>query len=442
MRILRLVSFLFVLAPAAAFAQAQRVSAANITKLEQARDKKPNDVKALRALGIAYYKNDRFADARTVLERARTVDPRDGVVALYIGLSAERVNDFAGAKMAYETYLATGKSGGAKSDVEKRLAAIERQALQQESRLAVQREQQLATQRVANTVAVLPFEYTGDSNYSALSRGMADLIITDLGLVPSIRLLERDRVQAMFSEIALSQTGAVDRATQLRSGRLLQAERLVTGRIAYSPATVTYNAQATNVATTQPQGQIATVSGPLNQLFQQERQLVEGLMRNMGINITPQLLAQLNRRPTQNLQAFLAYSRGLVASDAGRLEEAANFFDNARTLDPGFSAAALKATEARAAVQGQTVTAGTIESNLRGNESAVVASAERGSTAATNDALGSTLGNVLADVNPSGADAIGRPAQTTASTRDAVASTTAAETTARTGTVTLIIRRP
>jgi hypothetical protein len=271
---------------------------------------------------------------------------------------------------------------------------------------------------------------------------MADLIITDLGLVSSIRLLERDRVQAIVSEIALSQTAAVDQTTAVRSGRLLQAERLVLGSIVYTPATVTYTAQATNVASGTPQGSGASANGPLNTLFEREKQLVFALIQNMGITLTAEQRAAINRRPTQNMQAFLAYSRGLVASDAGRLDEAANFFDNARTLDPGFGAAAVKASAARAGIQGQTVTAGTIEANLRGTESGVVASAERGGTAATNDALGTTLGNVLADVNPSGADAIGRPAQTTASTRDAVASTTAAEVTARTGTVVLIIRRP
>jgi hypothetical protein len=91
------------------------------------------------------------------------------------------------------------------------------------------------------------------------------------------------------------------------------------------------------------------------------------------------------------------------------------------------------------------VTTARIEASLRGSsEGQVVSAAETGATNRSGgDALGSTLQNVLADVNPSTADAIGRVAVSPAS-RDPQSSATSTDgsTPTRTGTVTIIIKRP
>jgi tetratricopeptide (TPR) repeat protein len=427
-------------------AAAQEVSASAVAKLERERDRRPNDVRALRALGVAYYKNGRFQDARTVLARAVSADSRDGVSALYLGLSAERMNDLGAARLAYTSYLAVGRSGRAKNDVNARLAAIQRLELAAAARDAIAQEQQLA-QRPGppNTIAVLPFNFTGaDAALAPLGRGLADLMVSDLSLVPTLTLLERTRVQVLIDEIQRGQSGRVDPATAARSGRMLQAGRLVLGSITQTPAGLNIVAPTYTVSGAQPQpgSAQAQVSGALSNIFQLQDDLVLEVLVDLGIPATPQQRAAILQRPTENLQAFLAYSRGLVASDAGRLEEAANFFDNARSLDPSFGAAAVRASEARAALQGQSVTPAAIEADLQGAERQVVSSAERGALANTRDMLGTTLSRAIADVNPSPADAIGRAVQTEATARDPVASTTGAEQAARTATIIIIIRRP
>jgi hypothetical protein len=134
-----------------------------------------------------------------------------------------------------------------------------------------------------------------------------------------------------------------------------------------------------------------------------------------------------------------------VASDGGRLDEATTFFDQARALDPGFTAATQRATASRNAQAGQGVTTARIEATLRGSsEGQIVSAAENGATSASRlDSRGSTLQNVLADVNPSAADAIGRVTVTPA-IRDPQSSATATDGSSptRIGTVTIIIRRP
>src|SRR5437870_12216086 len=86
------------LALAAGCASVQLTPQQTIAKLEQQRTADPKAVAVLRALGIQYYKQQRYADARAALTQAATLAPTDGVVALYLGLTAEGMNDVPAAK--------------------------------------------------------------------------------------------------------------------------------------------------------------------------------------------------------------------------------------------------------------------------------------------------------------------------------------------------------
>jgi hypothetical protein len=270
-------------------------------------------------------------------------------------------------------------------------------------------------------------------------------MIADFSKVPGLRLVERERIQAMLDEIALGRSNQVDRATAARSGRLVQAGRLVTGALVVPSAqNIQITATVVPVATPNTARTGGVAGGNLNAIFDFEKEVVLETLDSMRINVPTAIRAEIRgNRPTTNLQAFLSYSRGLVSSDAGRLDEAATFFDQARALDPGFAAAAQQATAARSAAAGQSVTTARIEASLRGSsEGQVVSAAETGATGGGGLDSRGTLQNVLADVNPSTADAIGRASAP--AVRDAQSSSTATDGSSptRTGTVTIIIKRP
>ena len=82
------------------------------------------------------------------------------------------------------------------------------------------------------------------------------------------------------------------------------------------------------------------VEDRLSQLFDWEKGLVFDLIDEMGIVLSEAERREIELIPTEDLQAFLAYSRGVQAEDEGRYGEAAGFFRQAVTIDPGFSAAA------------------------------------------------------------------------------------------------------
>ena len=82
----------------------------------------------------------------------------------------------------------------------------------------------------ANTVAVLYFENKGaQRNLDPLQKGIAEMLITDLSKVKSLRIVERIRMQKMMEELQLGQSGLVDEKSAPRMGKLLGASRLLKG---------------------------------------------------------------------------------------------------------------------------------------------------------------------------------------------------------------------
>jgi tetratricopeptide (TPR) repeat protein len=82
----------------------------SVTRLEQQQKSTPTSAAVNRSLGIAYYKAARYPDARTALETATRLDPKDGTTALYLGLSDEELGDLAAAKAAYSSYITYGRT--------------------------------------------------------------------------------------------------------------------------------------------------------------------------------------------------------------------------------------------------------------------------------------------------------------------------------------------
>src|SRR5207248_111067 len=103
-------------------------------------------------------KQQRFAEARAVLTQAATLAPTDGVVALYLGLSAEGMKDLPAAKAAYSSYLKVGRTQRVRSQLEARLAMMQRRELEDAAKAAVAREATISlTPGSKTTVAVMPF---------------------------------------------------------------------------------------------------------------------------------------------------------------------------------------------------------------------------------------------------------------------------------------------
>jgi len=324
--------------------QLSDVTPQSVPALQAARAQRPDDAMTATRLGVGYFRANQLPEARAVLDSAVQRDPQNGIAAIYAGMTAESQGDFAAARTAYEQFVAVAKTNELRSAARQRLALVDRRELEFSARQALAQEAQLSqTPPEPNTIAVMPFGYTGvNEEVRPLSRGFAQLVVTDLARSRQLRVLERERMQAMLDEMRMSEQGRTDPQTAARSGKLLRAARVVQGSLTDQDNVLRATGAVVdvNTAAVSPGADAAL---PLNRLFDMEKVFVFDLFTSMGITLTDAERAAINQRPTQNLQAFLAWSRGLEAEDRGDFVGAQELYNQASRLDPSFSAAAQSA---------------------------------------------------------------------------------------------------
>jgi TolB-like protein len=417
-----------------------------LVRLERARTTTPRSAPVLRSLGIAYYKNGRLGDARSALDQAVKLDPRDGTAALYLGLTAEAQNDLPVARAAYSSYVEHGRTSRVRRSLEARLAALQRREIEEAAKAQILQEQRLAAVAGApNVVAVMPLSFSGaDSSLKPLERGMAELLTTDLARSSRLTVVERLRIQSLIDEMKLQGSGATDATSNVRAGKMLQAGRLVQGSIVQRGAQLRVDAAVVDVPTTRVAGS-TNDDRALDELLTLEKNIALGLFQQLGVTLTTAERNAIEQRPTRSLAAFLAYSRGLLAEDERRFEDADRFYQNAVQLDPGFAAAQQRSQQTQNIIAGNQVTAQSIESGLAGSvEGRIVQQAVEGYAVGGNE--GSTALSMAADINPSAIGAAATNASgalTSPPLRDPVSAGVGIENPGqRTARIEIVVRRP
>ncbi len=279
-------------------------------------------------------------DTATVVARAALAREPDNVLGpLVIGACQEQADRYDEAVATYSDFAAQHPNARGVAAVRAKAQLALRRAAERTARQALAREAELALQPPQPaTVAVLPLVIAGDSSVQPLSRGLAELITTDLAHIRTLRLLERLQIGMLLDELKLGQSERVDPATAARVGRLLRAERLVQGT-ATIPPQGPVRLSATVVTGTGVVGPVGQVTGPFPRLLDLEKQVVFDLAAQLGLELTQAEREQILRQGPKSLAAFLAYSRGLEAMDRGDYGAAARHFRSAAHADPGFQAA-------------------------------------------------------------------------------------------------------
>ena len=224
----------------------------------------------------------------------------------------------------------------------------------QSARAALTHEAELSTQPAQPaTLAVLPLTVSGDSIYQPLSRGLAELMTTDLALVRSLRLVERLQVGALLDEMKLGQTTKVDPATAARMGHMLRAERMVQG-VATISKTAPVQLSAALVSADGSVRAGSQVNGSFKALLDLEKRLVFDVAAGLGIQLTDAERQRILAQGPKNLTAFLAYSDGITALDRGDYQAATRAFSASVRADPSFGAAqqGLQTSQTAPSVQG------------------------------------------------------------------------------------------
>lgn len=323
-----------------------------VARLEREISQNPADSAARRDLGAIYVRTGRPAKGYERLQEALRRGLEDPKTLFYLGVAREKTGRTGAAFRLYERYEEVPEDSPYRSLLQGRYESLLRERVRQEVAQRFEREEQLTRREISpSTVAVLPLAYQGgNERFAPLSRGLSEMISVDLATVSRITVVERLRLQAILDELKLSQSNFVDPSTAPRSGLLLGAGRLVGGGFAVREGeTVDVDVTLAQLRQDTTRAEVESHSGALGRLFDLERELVFGVLRRLGIergDLTAEELAEIGRAPTRDLQAFLAYSRGLLEEDAGNFEAATEAYRQARRQDPSFQEAAAREQQA------------------------------------------------------------------------------------------------
>jgi len=176
------------------------------------------------------------------------------------------------------------------------------------------------------TVAVLYFDYDGkDADLAALRKGLAQMLISDLLGTPTIRVVERQRLQEILDELKLQATSKIEQATAVKAGKLLGARYLVLGGYFDVKGTFRADARVVDVETGKVVFSIGA-TGKADDFLTLEQKLsgeLGGYFAKLpAVPAVPAVKPQTNRQPAKppaalKVATLVEYGKALEAMDAG-----------------------------------------------------------------------------------------------------------------------------
>lgn len=189
-----------------------------------------------------------------------------------------------------------------------------------------------------DAVAVFPFAFLeGPARYKSLGKALSTMMVNDLAQVHSLTVLERHNMQFLLDELELGASGLVDPRTAPRLDQMLGAGHIVGG--SYSVSDKTLHLELTLLKPQASDQDFADASPIDRRLMAFQKTMVFQLTDAMDLELSPAEIDAIQFIPTQDLQAILAFGRGLDAEDAGNFSGAMDHFMEALQIAPTFSAA-------------------------------------------------------------------------------------------------------
>ena len=190
----------------------------------------------------------------------------------------------------------------------------------------------ISIDRPPKTLAILPFEnnsITDADRFAPLSKGLPAMITTDLNKNGAgLKLIERDKIQALLKEIAFGQTGSVDESQAVRVGKILGAQAIALGSFMVLGEKIRIDVRIIKVETSELV-LAESIVGESDDFMSLEQDLANKIANSMKANLAPR------KSPSKSgIDAALYFSQGLNALDRGDKAKAKRLFAKSIELDP------------------------------------------------------------------------------------------------------------
>jgi TolB-like protein/Flp pilus assembly protein TadD len=184
------------------------------------------------------------------------------------------------------------------------------------------------------SIAVLPFENLSDEKENAyFADGIQDDVLTNLSKVGDLKVISRTSVMPYRGK-----------ASNVREiGKALGVGAILEGSVRRIGNRVRVNVQLIN-ADTDEHMWAEDYDRDLTDVFAIQTDLAQQIVRELQAKLSPMEKAQIERRPTENGEAYLAFMQGhemFYRADKFRsnTEKAEQLFEKATKLDPNFAGA-------------------------------------------------------------------------------------------------------
>jgi TolB-like protein len=188
-------------------------------------------------------------------------------------------------------------------------------------------------------IAISYFDNTsGLEQYNPLSKGLADMLITDLSNVKSIQIVEREKLESLLEEIDLGEGKFIDPNTAQNLGKGLGAGYMLTGSFLIMGETMRIDARLVDVGT----GKISMadeITGSKENFFELEKSLVNKLVATLNLDLSISEERRIKKVQTESFEAFNAYSSAIDALDNEDYEESKKLLEKAVEIDDDYDIA-------------------------------------------------------------------------------------------------------
>ena len=192
----------------------------------------------------------------------------------------------------------------------------------------------VSARKIDKSIAVLPFENLSDEKENAyFADGIQDDVLTNLSKIGDLKVISRTSVMPYRGK-----------ASNLREiGKALGVGAILEGTVRRIGNRVRVNVQLINVENDEHLW-AEDYDRDLTDVFAIQTDLAQQIVRELQAKLSPTEKAQIERKPTENSEAYLAF---LEAHDLftrmdkfrSNTEKAEQLFEKATKLDPNFAAA-------------------------------------------------------------------------------------------------------
>ncbi len=294
-------------------------------------EKEPDSVWARTQLGKAHLSMEELDLAIDSLLKAQQIQPNEPRSTLYLGIAYIGKEQYEKAIATWEGHNSTNAYINA--EVKKQLTLLKLTYSRKMAQKALNEEKKLMTVKPQeNTFAVCYYADASPNNsFRAFQKALAAMVISDLAKIDSISIVERIKLQSLFFEMGLGQTGIVDPSTAPRVGHLIGAENLVVGTL--SSGSIRADTSLASTTKGEVLGNAAITVGQ-DEFFNLPREIAINVAKLAGIKLTEEQLKLFGKEHTKSYEAVISYGNALIALDSDNWKDAKKFFEKAVAADP------------------------------------------------------------------------------------------------------------